>query len=124
MKEIAGGKTKKKKITWLSKDVARTQPSLKVHRDPGGEIDHACFLALQRLISGARKKVKLDWKNATVYHSSWHEARSIHHSALGCIQSPSRHSGPRHVLVKRDGVSHLKARCGGRTGVKGVTHSV
>lgn len=52
----------KKKKAWLSKDVARTQQSLKVHGDPGGEIDHAFSLAWQRLISGEEKRSYLTGK--------------------------------------------------------------
>lgn len=56
VQENAEGKTKKKNIATVSKDVVRMQQCLKVHGDPEGEIDHACFLALQRLISGEGKK--------------------------------------------------------------------
>lgn len=61
------------------------------------------------------KKVKLDWKNATLYHIFWHGPCFIHHSILGSVRSLSRHTGPRHVAAESDGVSFLKMTCERRT---------
>lgn len=78
--------------------------------------NRSCMFSSTATINIRRgKKVKLDWKNATVYHSFWHGSCFIHHSVLGSVRSPSRHTEPHRMSAESDGVSYLKVACEGRT---------
>ncbi len=85
----------------------RPERHCKVHGVPGGEIEQACILALQRLISAEEKKVKLDWKTLqyiiVTCTATFHTSR---HAVLPRLSRRwSRSHSPRQVLSKIDRVS-------------------
>lgn len=84
----------------------RPERHCKVHGVPGGEIDQACILALQRLISAEEKRSNLTGKR---YSISLLLARPTFHTSCHAVlprlsRRWSRSHSPRQVLSKIDSV--------------------